>query len=62
MKNLDLLRHVATDMDQLGVDCIFFGGTVVGVHLDHLPPMEEERPTTDVDCLPLAIASHREMQ
>jgi len=62
MKNLDLLRHVAADMDQLGVECIFFGGTVVGVHLDQLPPMEEERPTTDVDCVPLAIASHREMQ
>jgi hypothetical protein len=51
MKKLDLLRHVAADMDQLGVDCIFFGGTVVGVHLDQLPPLEEERPTTDVHAL-----------
>lgn len=62
MKNLDLLRRVAGDMDELGVACVFFGGTVVGLHLDRLPPLEEERPTTDVDCVPLTVLNAVEMQ
>lgn len=57
MKNVDLLRSVAEDLDAVGVQVVFFGGTVVGLHLDALPEDDEERATTDVDCAPLAVTS-----
>lgn len=62
MKNIDLLRAVAKDLADLGVEAVFFGGTVVGLHLDRLPADEEERPTTDVDCVPVAVAMERDMR
>ena len=62
MKNVDLLRRVAEDLAAIGVEAVFFGGTVVGLHLDALPRYDEERPTTDVDCTPVAVASLYEMR
>lgn len=62
MKNVELLRRVARDLGALEVRCLFFGGTVVGLHLDGLPSDDEERPTTDVDCVPIGVASQPEMR
>ncbi len=46
MKNAELLRQVAADLLTIEVDAVFFGGTVVGLHLDGLPPDDEERRST----------------
>lgn len=62
MKNVELLRSVARDLAELKVSCVFFGGTVVGLHLDRLPPDDEERPTTDVDCVPVAVQNALQMR
>ncbi|MEZ4323421.1 MAG: hypothetical protein R3F61_38505 [Myxococcota bacterium] len=61
MKNSELLRLAARDLQSLDVPCFFFGGTVVGIHLDMLPSDDEERPTVDVDCVPTGVASRAEM-
>lgn len=58
MKNLDLLIAVARDAAAAQLDLVFFGGTVVGLHLDQLPPDDEERPTVDVDCMVLSLDGH----
>ncbi len=62
MKNVELLLRVAEDLDSMGVQAVFFGGTVVGLHLDALPADEEERPTTDVDCFPATVLSSGDMR
>ncbi len=62
MKNAELLRTVANDLAAIEVEAVFFGGTVVGLHLDRLPPGEEERPTVDVDCVPVAVLSSADMR
>jgi hypothetical protein len=62
MKKVELLRRVAEDLDAIGVQAFFFGGIVVGLHLDALPVNDEERPTTNVDCAPVAVASPNEMR
>lgn len=62
MKNVELLRLVAHDLQAIAVEAVFFGGTVVGLHLDALPPGDEERPTTDVDCVPVAVETAGDMR
>lgn len=62
MKNVELLRQVGHDLELVGIDVVFFGGTVVGLHLDALPAGDEERPTTDVDCSPVAVTMDADMR
>ena len=58
-KNLEQLVQVARDLQVAGVDAVFFGGATVGLHLDR--PGFAERPTDDVDCVPLAVDGYQDM-
>lgn len=62
MKNLEMLCRVAVDLSTIAVEAVFFGGAVISLHLDALPPGDEERPTTDVDCIPTTVASASDMR
>ncbi len=61
MTNGRLLQVVAGELAALDVDVVFFGGTVVGLHLDEVPSDDEERPTIDVDCVPAGVGTQHEL-
>lgn len=52
------MRKVAVQLDQLGLDHAFLGGSVVGLLLDH-PELVSIRPTIDVDVVIEVVAFER---
>ncbi len=52
------LRAVAGRLDQMGMDYVFVGGSIVGFLLDH-PSMSPVRATDDVDVILEVVASFR---